>query len=153
MAIQFKKFKIVHLLLAVLVIAIILAGLVEQQEVIGQSKTRSPDGNWSLNLKLTEYSTLLSSRRTLDAVIEHSTNEDWTVSTSVPFDDADARTIGNEDQNYPIVWSEDSSTVNYWINEDLEDCISVEANSERFKFKRKLYSVSVIHSSPKNSGQ
>ena len=140
------KFKIAHLLLAILLVGLILASFVEQQNVIGESSTLSPDGNWCLKLKLIEYSTLFSSYKRLDAKIEHSTNEKWNVSTSIPFDAADAETIGNQDHDYPVVWSEDSTTVNYWINKELADSISIEVSDGEFKFQRDLYSTTVTHS-------
>ena len=149
---QYKKFKIFHLLLAVLIIAFILACLVEQQSVIGQSTTSSPDGKWCLDLKLVEHSTLLRSRKTLLADVEHTTNKDWVMSTSVPLDDAESKTISNQDENHPIIWSDDSSTVSYWVNKQLEDSIKIETNGGQFKFQRKLNSFSYTYTPSKNGG-
>ena len=139
---QYKKITILSLLLAVSIVAFILASLVERQAVIGQSKTYSPDGNWCLDLKLVEHSTLFRSRKILWAAIEHTTNKDWVMSTSTPLDDADGKTISNQDQNHPIIWSDDSSTVTYWINNQLEDSIKIETNGGQFKFQRDLNSFS-----------
>jgi hypothetical protein len=139
---RYKKFTILSLLLAVLIIALILASLVERQAVIGQSTTRSPDGNWCLDLKLVEHSTLFRSRKILHADIEHRTNEDWRMSTSTPLDDADRTTISNQDQNYPITWSDDSATVTYWINKQLEDSMKIETSGGQFEFQRELNSFS-----------
>ena len=147
-----RKFKIFHLLLAVLIIAFILACLVEQQSVIGQSTTSSPDGKWCLDLKLVEHSTLLKSRKTLLAAVKHTTNKDWVMSTSVPLDEADSKTISNQDENHPIIWTNDSSTVSYWINKQLEDSIKIETNSGQFKFQRKLNSFSYTYTPSKNGG-
>ena len=132
---QYKTFKIFHLLLTVLIIAFILACLVEQQSTIGQSTTRSPDGEWCLELKLVEHSTLFRSRKTILANVEHATNKYWVMSISVPFDDADSKTISDQDENHPIIWSDDSSTVSYWINKQLDDSIKIETNGGQFKIK------------------
>ncbi len=148
---QFKKFTILHLLLVALVVALILASVVEQQKVTGQSKTRSPDGNWSLELKLIEHWTLFSSRQTLKADLVHATNSDWTMLTSVPISDADAKMIGDEDPNHPVSWSDDSSMVTYWISKQLEDAIKVQASSEKFVFDRKLGPFSYSRSPPKKA--
>lgn len=147
---RYRKFKIVHLLLTILLVAFFLASFIEQKLIVGQSTTRSPDGKWCLDLKLVEYSTLFTSRKVLDAVVDHVINDDWDVSTSVPLDDADAETISNLNQDFPIVWSDDSSTVSYWINKRLEDSIMIEANDGEFKFQRDLYSLSVTHTHAKN---
>ena len=149
---KFKQFRLITLLLAISIIALLLAVFVERQTVIGQSSTHSPDGNWCLNLRLVEHSTLFSSRKILDADIEHRTNEHWNVTTSVPFNDADAKTISNQHSDYPIVWSDDSSTVNYWINEHLEDSMEIEANDEQHIFQRRLYSTTVTKSSKQIGG-
>lgn len=140
---RFKKFTILHLILAVLVVALALASFVEQRAVIGESATRSPNGDWCLKLQLLEYSTLFTSRKVLDADVEHSSNPDWTVKTSIPLADADAKTISDQHADHPIVWSEDSSTVSYWINEQREDWIKIEASEEQFKYQRDLYSTTV----------
>lgn len=140
-----SKFKITHLLLAILIAAFLLACFVEQHSVVGQSSTTSPDGNWCLKLKLVEHTRLFSSRKTFDAGIEHRTNKDWDVSSSIPFNDADPKTVSNLNQDYPIVWSDDSSTVTYWINENLEDSMKIETGDGEFRFQRKLYSMSVTH--------
>ena len=118
----------------------------------GQSSTLSPDGNWCLKLRLVEYSTLFSNRKFLEANIEHSTNKHWDVETSIPVNDADAKTIGNQHPDHPIVWSDDSTTVNYWINNQLEDSIKIEANDEQHVFQRRLYSTTVTNHIKKNGG-
>lgn len=146
---KYLKFTSLHLLLLVLFIAIAIACVVEQKSVTGQSSTRSPDGNWCLNLRLTEYSNLFRSRKVLDASLEHSTREDWNVGTSFPLNEADAETISNKRPSHPIVWSEDSSTVTYWINEQQDDWIKIEANDDLHKFQRKLYSTSVTYTAGK----
>ena len=147
-----RKFKIFHLLLAVLIIAFMLPCLVEQQSVIGQSTTCSPDGKWCLDLKLVEHSTLLKSRKTLLAGVKHTANKDWVMSTSVPLDEADSKTISNQDENHPIIWTNDSTTVNYWINKQLEDSIKIETNSGQFKLQSKLNSFSYTYTPSKNGG-
>ena len=149
---RYKKFTILFLLVAVSIFGFYLASLVERQAVIGQSTTRSPDGNWCLDLKLVEHSTLFRSRKILHADIAHSTNKDWDVSTAIPLDAADPKTISNLDQNHPIVWSDDSSMVSYWINRQLEDSIKIETNGGQFKFQRDLGSFSVTHTPPKKGG-
>lgn len=144
---KIRKFKLFHLLVLVAVIAIALASLVERRSVVGQSSSHSPDGSWCLNLKLTEYSNLFRSRKILDAAIVHSSNSDWDVATSIPLNDADPETISNRNADYPIVWSDDSSKVTYWINGQLEDWIKIEASETEHKFERKLLSTRVTVSS------
>lgn len=146
---SFRKFRIAHLFLVMALIALIVALFVERKAVTGQSSTLSPDGNWCLNLRLTEYSTLFTNRKILDADIVHSTNTNWNVKTSIPINGADARTISNRNPKLPIAWTEDSTTVNYWINDHLDDFIKIEANDEQHKFQRKLYSTTVTKSSKK----
>ena len=149
---RYRKFKILHLLLAVAIVALILAIVVEQHSVIGRSSTRSPNGQWCLNLRLIEKATLFTSRKVLDADVEHSTNEAWNVKTSIPLDHADAKTISNQHPDYPIVWSDDSTTVNYWINEQQEDFIRIEADDTEHTFQRGLYSTTVTYTSAKDGG-
>lgn len=149
---KFLKFKLAHVLLFVLAVALVLACFVEKEAIIGQSSTSSPDGNWILNLKLTEFSTLVSSRKRFDTNLKHSTNSDWDVSTSVPFNDADAIIISNQNPSHPVVWSDDSSTVSFWINHNVDDWIKIEAESRQFKFQRKLNSVTVTETSASNGG-
>ena len=144
---QFRKFKLITLLFAISIIALLLAAFVEQQAVIGQSSTSSPDGNWCLNLRLVEHSTLFSSRKILDADMKHNTNKHWDVKTSIPLNDADAKTISNKHPDHPIVWSDDSTAVNYWINDQLEDSIKIEVNDVKHMFQRRLNSFSVTKSS------
>ena len=146
------KLKLSHMFLLVLTAAIALACFVEQKSVVGESTTSSPDKNWRLNLKLVEHSTLIYSRRTLDTHLAHSTKSGWDVKTSIPFDDANAEMIGNKDPDHPVVWSDDSVTVSYWINEGLEDWMKIEANSRQHKFQRKLSSLTAIQSSPGGGG-
>lgn len=145
---RIPKFKTFHLFLAVLLIALLLACINEQKSVVGHSSTESPDGTWRLDLRLTEFSTLFRSRKTLDASVLHKTNKEWDVSTSIPFDDADAETISNQIPECPIVWSDDSKTVHYWINRELEDWIKIEATDLQHKFQRKLYSTTVTVEKP-----
>ena len=140
---KFKRFRLVTLLVAVTVIAIILAAVIEQRSIIGQSSTTSPNGDWSLHLRLTKKSTLFTSHQVLDAEIRHRENANWNVKTSIPRDDADAVTISDQNPDYPIVWSEDSTTVNYWINDQLEDVIRIEVDDQYHTFERKLNSTTV----------
>ena len=80
---KYRKFSLAMAFLAVLIFAVGLAGCVEQRAVAGQSSTRSPDGNWCLHLRLTEYSNIFTSHKILDANLEHSSNSKWNVNTSV----------------------------------------------------------------------
>lgn len=147
-----RKFKVVCLLLVVCLVALCLEAFVQQTKVIGRSSTLSPDGNWCLDLRLVEDSTLFASRRTLNANIKHSENSDWDVLTSIPFDDADAKTISNQNPDHPIVWSDDSASVTYWINDQLEDLIKIEANDEQHIFQRRLYATTVTNYVKTNGG-
>lgn len=133
---SYKQFTIFHLLLAVSIAALILASLVEQQSLIGRSKTVSPDGNWSLQMKLIEHSTLFSRRKTLSTTIEHATIDEWGLSQTYPLDEASGTTISNLDPHRPIIWSEDSSTVTYWINKEIEDSIKVATDGTTFTYQR-----------------
>ena len=142
---------ITYLLFAILVIAIVLASAIEQRSVIGQSTTVSPDETWSFELVLVEYSTLFQSRKILNADMVHFKNKNWNVSTSIPLNHADAKTISNRHPDHPILWSDDSSTVSYWINEQLKDSITISANQLQREFKRDLHSISVKYT-PKKSG-
>ena len=99
-------------------------------------------------MKLIEYVTLFSSRKVLEADVVHATHGDWTVRTSIPLDHADARTISNKHPDYTIVWSDDSSRVSYWINEDVEDFIKIEADAERVTFQRGLFGFRVVETFP-----
>jgi hypothetical protein len=90
-----RKFTIFHLLLAILVIALALASFVEQRTTVGQFKSLSPDGNWALDLKLTEYTTLFSSRKMVTTDLDHTTDEKsiWAVTHWISLDDANGKTI------------------------------------------------------------
>ena len=147
-----RRFKIRHLLVVVLIVAFVLASVVEQGVVIARSSTRSPDGNWSLKLELVEHSTVFSSRKMLHASVNHSTNSEWHVSTSIPFDDANAAFISDQDRHHPVSWSEDSSSETYWIHDELQDCMTIKASSEQFVFKRNLYSLTVTHGATSDGG-
>lgn len=120
---------------------VVVAGLVlsgERKKVVGESSTSSPDGNWALQLRLVEYSTLLNSRRVLDADLVHLSRPDWSVRTSVPVQQSDALTISNEDPDHPVAWSADSSAVSYWIHDQLRDTMRIEADEEKHLFERDL---------------
>ncbi|MEM6471244.1 MAG: hypothetical protein AAF802_16910 [Planctomycetota bacterium] len=140
---RFRKFRLVTLLLVVAAAACLLAALVEQSSVVGQSSTSSPDGDWCLNLRLVEHSTLFSSRKVLDADIQHRANEKWNVHTSIPMDDADALMISNQHPDHPILWSADSATVTYWINDQFEDSIRIQVDETSHTFQRRLLSTTI----------
>ena len=91
---------------------------------------------------------MFTSRKMLEAGVKHSTIEKWDTTSSIPFNDADARTISDLEKGHPIVWSDDSSTVSYWINKQRKDSMTVELTDRQFKFKRDLYSLSVTHTFP-----
>ena len=141
---QFRKSKLTHLFLAVLFIALLFAIFVERRSVTGESSTESPDGNWHLNLRLIEFSTVFRNRKILDANLEHSSNKDLYVKTSIPLNYADAKTISNQLSSHPVVWSDDSTTVNYWINKEHEDWLKIEVNESGKRFQRGLNSTSVF---------
>ena len=140
------------LFVAALAITIALASTIERTEVIGQSSNKSPDGNWNLRLQLTKRSTLLSSHRVLDADLAHHSNRDWDVRTSIPLEHADAATISNKNPDYPVVWSDDSSAVTYWVNSELKDTIRIEANDERHVFERDLCGLRAVWYPNKDGG-
>lgn len=139
--------------LALFMVVLTVAASSERKTVIGQSATPSPDGNWSLQLKLVEYSTLWQSRKVLDADLIHQSNRDWDVRTSIPMPHADAVTISNQHPNHPIIWSDDSSTVSYWIDSQLKDTIQIEANDEKHVFQRDLYGLHAVWYENKNSDE
>ena len=140
-----KKIVKSFLLVTGLALTMALASTIERTEVIGQSSIASPDGNWKLHLHLIEHSTLVSSHRVLDADLAHRFNRDWDVRTSIPVDQADGTMISNKNPEYPVVWSDDSSAVTYWVNSELKDTIRIEANDERHVFERDLYHLSAIY--------
>lgn len=139
---RYRKFTIPGLLLAGLAAVLIVASFVERQVVIGQSTTCSPDGNWCLDLKLVEHSALFRSRKMLHAKFQHRKEQLWRVLMISPQDDADGKTIGNQDQNHPVTWSDDSSTVTYWINKQRRDSMKTETNGGQVEFHRDLDSFS-----------
>ena len=120
--------------------------------MIGQSSNISPDGNWNLRLQLIERSTFLSSHRVLNTDLAHHSNREWDVRTSIPLDKADATTISNKNPEYPVVWSDDSSAVTYWVNGELKDTIRIEANDERHVFERDLYNLRAVWYRNKDGG-
>jgi hypothetical protein len=132
------------LLSAVLLVVLTVAGSVEKKTVTGQSSTASPDGNWSLRLQLVEYSTLLKTRKVLDADLVHKSRRDWDVNTSIELPHADAIAISNQHPDHPVIWSDDSSVVSYWINAEHKDTIRIEANDQRHVFQRELSKTHVI---------
>lgn len=122
---------------------IVLAVVFERRTVIAKSSTRSPDGQWCLNLELTEFSNLVGSRKVLDTHVEHYANTKWSVKTSIPMKDADARVISNQDPDQPIVWSADSTTVSYSINDKIKEVIEIEADENYHRFRSELLATSI----------
>lgn len=137
--------------LALFMVILTVAASIERKSVIGQSATPSPDGNWSLQLKLVEYSTLWHRRKVLDADLIHKSNRDLDVRTSIPMQQADAVTISNQHPDHPIVWTADSSKVSYWIDTQLKDTIQIEADDEKHVFQRDLYGLHAVWYENKNS--
>lgn len=146
------KYRLALLLSVVLLVVLAVAASFEKKTVTGQSSTASPDGNWSLDLQLVEYSTLLKTRKVLDANLVHKTRRDWDVNTSIVLPHAEAITISNRHPDHPVIWSDDSSVVSYWINEQHKDTIRIEANDQRHVFQRDLSKTHVIFHPNKNGG-
>ena len=88
----------------------------------------------------------------LDADLAHHSNRDWDVRTSIPLEHADATTISNKNPEYPVVWSDDSSAVTYWVNGELKDTIRIEANDERHVFERDLCGLRAVWYPNKDGG-
>lgn len=147
-----RKLFLLSFLIAAVLTVLLVANSVERRTLIGQSSTSSPDGNWKLHLQLVEYSTLLNKRKVLDADLVHASRRDWDVKTSIPLPNANAETISNQNPDHPVTWSDDSSNVSYWINDQQKDTIRIEANEERHVFQRDLNALRVI-SSNKTAGE
>lgn len=144
-----RKMKRTRYLLSFLILTLaacllVAAVSVERKTVVGQSSTSSPDGNWTLQLRLVNLSTLLRSRQMLDAELIHKARPDWDVRTSIPWPNANPEMISNRDPHHPVVWSDDSSNVSYWINDQLKDTMRIEANEEIHLFERDLYALRAV---------
>ena len=63
--------------------------------IVGQYLSKSPGGDWTVQLKLIEHSTLFSSRKTVATIVDHTTDKNsiWALTHRIPLDDAHGQTV------------------------------------------------------------